>query len=77
MPESLANTKARMAVKTLNIRHNADNTITIKANNYTESIEITGKTNPELFEAVKWAIIGAGFDFTPEIGDLVRSELQK
>lgn len=77
MPESLANTKARMAVKTLNIRHNADNTITIKANNYTESIEITGKTDPELFEAVKWATIGAGFNWTDDLATLVRSELSR
>ena len=77
MPESIANTKARMAVKTLNIRHNADNTITISANNYRESIEITGKTDMELFEAVKFAIICANFDWTDEIDALVRSELGK
>ena len=38
VPESLTNTKVRMAIKTLKIRHNTDNTITISANNYRESI---------------------------------------
>lgn len=77
VPESIANTKVRMAVKTLNIRHNADGTITIAANNYRESIEVDGKTDMELYECAKFAIISAGFDFTDEIGSLLRSELEK
>lgn len=77
MPESLANSKVRMAVKHLNIKHNADGTITIKADNYTESIEIEGKSGEELYDAVKWGIIGAGFQWTNAMAQLVRSELNK
>lgn len=75
MPESLAQTKVRMAVKTLNIRHNADGTITISANNYRESIEVEGKSENELFECARYAIICAGFDFSADTERLLRSEL--
>ena len=77
IPESIANTKVRMAVKTLNIRHNADNTITVSANTYKESIGLDGKTPTEVYEAVKFAIICQGFDWTDELVDLVQSELIK
>lgn len=77
IPESLANTKARMAIKTLNIRKNADNTLTISANNYRESISIEGKTDQELYEACKYAIICASFDWNDEVSTLVSTELAK
>jgi hypothetical protein len=77
IPESLANTEERMAVKTLHIKHNTDDTITIKVNNYVESIEIQGKTNLELFEAIKWAIICGHFQWNDEIATLVATEISK
>ena len=77
MPESLQNsTKVEMGTKTLYIKHNADNTVTVKAGNYTESIGIEGKLDIEVFEAVKYAIICANFEWTDEIESFVRSELQ-
>jgi len=76
-PESLTNTKVRMAVKTLNIRHNADGTMTIAANNYRESFEVEGKSEDELFDCAKFAIISAGFDFSADLERLLRSELSK
>lgn len=70
-PESL------MSTKTLSIRHNKDNTITISAGNQRESIEVTGKTDPELMEAVRYAVICQDFEWTPAIEELVRTELKK
>lgn len=66
-----------VAHRILTIRHNADNTITVRADNYMESVEVTGKSDPELFEAVKYAVICASFEWTDEIEGLVRSELGK
>lgn len=66
-----------MAVKTVNIRHNADNTITVRTNNYTESIGIEDKTEKQLFDAVRYALICANFEWTNEVADLVRQELAK
>jgi len=77
VPESLANTKVRMAIKTFTIRRNADGTVTVSANNYRESFEIAGKSDEELFEAVKYALIMAHFSWTDKIEELVRSELDK
>lgn len=77
MPETLAQTKVRMAVKTLTIRRNADKTITISANNYRESFEVEGKTKEELFEYAKFVTLSAGFNITDEIEALIRSELEK
>jgi hypothetical protein len=77
MPETLAKTEVRMAVKTLNIRKNADNTLTVSANNYKESIGLEDKSEQEIYESVKFAIICANFDWNNETADLVRSELEK
>jgi len=76
-PESLTNTEVRMAIKTFNIRRNADGTITVAANNYRESFEIAGKSEEELLEAVKFALIMAHFSWTDQIAGLVREELEK
>ena len=77
IPQTLADTKVRMAIKTLNIRRNADNTITISCNNQRESIGLDGKTSDELFESVKFAIICQGFEWDDEKAVLVREELIK
>jgi hypothetical protein len=75
MPQTLADTELRMAVKTVNIRRNADNTLTVRTNNYTESIGIENKTEKQIFDAVKYALICANFEWTNEVADLVRQEL--
>jgi phosphoribosylformylglycinamidine (FGAM) synthase-like amidotransferase family enzyme len=64
-----------MAQRTLSVRKNADETVTIKANNYVESVDISVKSVFEKYEAVRWAIITAGFSYTDEIDNLVIKEL--
>jgi len=64
-----------MAQKTLKIRRNADGTVTISSGGYKESIDVRAKDPWQKFDAVKWAILTAGFAFTPQIEDLVRKEL--
>jgi len=87
MPESLANTlmlvhlkdgwEIQLAEKTISVRKNADNTLTISSDTYKESIGLDGKTPTEVYEAVKFAIICQGFDWTDRLVDYVRSELIK
>jgi hypothetical protein len=64
-----------MAERTLSIRKNADETVTIKSVKYVESVDTRDKTPLEKYEMVRWAVITAGFDFTPEIEEIVRKEL--
>jgi transglutaminase-like putative cysteine protease len=64
-----------MAQQTLSVRKNADGTMTIRSGKYKESVEIRSKTPFEKFEAVKWAILTAGFAFTEEVEEIVRKEL--
>lgn len=77
VPESLANTEVKMAIRTLSIKKNADHTLTVRANNYTEHISIEGKNEDEVFDAVKWALVCANFDWNSNVKDLVRQELAK
>jgi zona occludens toxin (predicted ATPase) len=66
-----------MAEKTLSVRRNADGTVTIRSERYRESVDVRSKTPWEKYEAVKWAIITAGFTFSEEVEELVRKELEK
>ena len=71
-------TKSReepMGERTLSVRKNADNTITISSGTYRESVDIQSKTPFEKYEAVKWAIITAGFEFTDAVERMVQKEL--
>lgn len=64
-----------MAVKTLNIKRNSDNTLTVRANQYVENISIEDKSEEEILEGVRYALICAHFSWNSEIRDLVRREL--
>jgi|RhiMethySRZTD1v2_1073278.scaffolds.fasta_scaffold23651_4 hypothetical protein len=64
-----------MGVRTLNIRRNADGTVTISSGGYKESINVREKTPEEKYDAVKWAILTAGFAYSEQIEELVREEL--
>ena len=64
-----------MAKKTLSVRKNADGTVTIKSGGYVENIDVRAKTPWQKYDAVKWAILTAGYVFTGEIEKMVRKEL--
>jgi hypothetical protein len=64
-----------MAERVLSVRRNQDGTMTISAGGYRESVEIRSKTPWEKYEAVRWAILTAGFAFTEDVEELVRKEL--
>jgi hypothetical protein len=74
-PESLRS-KDEMAQKTVEIKRNKDNTITVKSGTgYVETINLAGKTRPERYESVRWAVITAGFEISPEIEALISETL--
>lgn len=87
MPDSIANTlmleqfkdgwSLNLAEKTVSVRRNADHTLTVSADNYKESISISDKTEEELFEAIKYAIICANFEWSDQMNRYVRSEVEK
>ena len=65
-----------MAKKTFTIRKSQSGIVTIKSGGYIESIDLRDKRPPEKFEAVRWAILTAGFAFTEEVEKIVRKELE-
>jgi hypothetical protein len=46
-----------MAVKSYDLRVNADGTLTIKVGRAVETIGLLGKERGEIFDQVKWALI--------------------
>jgi hypothetical protein len=61
-----------MAKRTLTIRKNSDGTVTIGSGRYVEHVDVKTKTPEKKFEAVKWAILTAGFYFSEEVEKMVR-----
>lgn len=64
-----------MAKRTLSVRKNADETVTIKLGKYVESVNIAEKSPFERYESVRWAIITAGLEYTNEVDKMVLKEL--
>jgi hypothetical protein len=64
-----------MGEKTISVRKSKSGIVTIKSGGYVESIDVRMKTPPQKFEAVRWAILTAGFVFTEDIEKMVRNEL--
>jgi hypothetical protein len=48
----------------------------VKAGGYVESIEIHSKTPSERVEAVRWAVITAGFEYSETVEEMVMRELK-
>lgn len=64
-----------MAKKSLIVRKNSDGTFTIRADHYVEHIDLRAKTPDQKYESIKWAILTAGFAFSPQIERIVRHEV--
>lgn len=64
-----------MAARTLTVRRNRDETVTIRSGRYIESIDIRFKSPYEKYEYIRSAIVTAGFEFTPHVEEMVRKEL--
>lgn len=65
-----------MAEKILTLRRNRDGTVTIRSGRYREHVDVRFKGPFDTYEAIKWAIITAGFSLSEqEIERMVRQEL--
>jgi len=64
-----------MAQKTLTVRKNSDETVTIRCGRYVESFDLRFKSPWDKYEYVRSAIVTAGFVFTDEIEKMVQKEL--
>jgi hypothetical protein len=59
----------------LEIQKNSDGSITISTPNFSKNVWLRSKPPQEKFEAVRAAILEAGFAFTGKIEKKVRKEL--
>lgn len=65
-----------MTQKVLTLKRNGDGTVTIRSGRYREHVDVRFKGPFDTYEAIKWAIITAGFSFDDaEIEQMVMQEL--
>ena len=65
-----------MAERVLTLKRNEDGTVTIQSGRYREHVDVRFKGPFDTYEAIKWAIITAGFSLPEEeIEELVTAEL--